>query len=96
MKISTEQLSQVLKVYNQDKKSDSTIKGKDKSKSDKLSLSSGAQELQLAKQSLEQGDSVRQEKVAKLKQQIKSGNYNVSGEQVASKMLSQAVVDNLV
>ncbi|MBM7623028.1 flagellar biosynthesis anti-sigma factor FlgM [Sporohalobacter salinus] len=95
MKISSEQLGQVLKVYNQKKSSKSTSEAK-KTKGDKLSISTGAKELQEAKKALKNQPQIRKEKVERLKKQIKTGNYNVSGEEVAEKMLSRTIVDNLV
>lgn len=97
MKISSEQLSQVLKTYNQKKASESNSEAKkSKDKGDKLSISTGAKELQKAKKALDDQPQVRREKVESLKKQIKTGNYNVSGEEVAEKMLSRTIVDNLV
>ncbi|ADL11795.1 flagellar biosynthesis anti-sigma factor FlgM [Acetohalobium arabaticum] len=97
MKISNEQLSQVLKTYNQKKASKSNSEAKkSKNKGDKLFISSDAKEMQEAKKALESQPEVRREKVERLKKQIKTGNYNVSGEEVADKMLSRTIVDNLV
>ncbi|SJZ44325.1 flagellar biosynthesis anti-sigma factor FlgM [Selenihalanaerobacter shriftii] len=96
MKISNEQLSRVLKVYNKDKKTNSASEINRKNKGDKLSLSNKAKEMQVAKQALEKEPVVRQEKVDSLKQAIKTGNYDVSGEEVAEKMLARTIIDNLV
>lgn len=96
MKISSEQLNQVLKIYNRKSRSNSDSKVEKKSKSDKLALSTKAQEVQKASKALENQSAVRQEKVEALKSKIKTGNYNVSGEEVAEKMLSRTIVDNLV
>jgi negative regulator of flagellin synthesis FlgM len=96
MKISSEQLNQVLKTYNRKKETGSMSQVEKKSKGDKLSLSTRAQEVQKAKKALESQSMLREEKVKTLKQAVKTGNYNVSGEEVAEKMLSRTIVDNLV
>lgn len=96
MKISNEQLSQILKTYNRKDSSNSKSQVEKKGKNDKLSLSLEVKEIQKAKKALEKQPAVRKEKVEDLKQRIKSGTYNVSGEEVAEKMLSRTIVDNLV
>ncbi|MCK8824170.1 flagellar biosynthesis anti-sigma factor FlgM [Fuchsiella alkaliacetigena] len=95
MKISSEQLGEVLQAYGQQQRQNETGTEK-KDKSDKLSLSTEMKEIQLAKENLANKEPVRQEKVDSLKQAIQSGNYNVSGEEVAEKMLERVIVDQLV
>ena len=95
MKISNEQLGKVLQSYNQQQR-DNKAEFEKKDKSDKLSLSTEMKEIQLAKENLATEEPVRQEKVDSLKHAIQSGNYNVSGEEVASKILERVTVDQLV
>jgi len=96
MKISNEQLHRVLKTYNRNQKTKENLESKRKGKGDRLSLSDEVKEVQVAKKALKSQSSTRKEKVAALKKAIKTGNYNVSGEEVAEKMLNRTIVDNLV
>ncbi len=54
---------------------------------DEAVLSSRAQEIQVARQALEQLPAIREDRVAELKRRIKTGTYNVSAEDIAGKML---------
>jgi negative regulator of flagellin synthesis FlgM len=59
------------------------------SKTDKIEISDFGQGLALAKQAVSEAPEVREEKVAELKAQISSGNYNISSEEIADKMIGQ-------
>lgn len=56
---------------------------------DTFSLSSTAKDFQVAKQALAQIPDIRQEKVDHIKQQIESGTYNVTGKEVADKLIQR-------
>ena len=60
---------------------------------DKASLSSTARDIQQAEKAIEQLPDVREEKVQELKDQIEAGKYNVNGEKIAGKMLSESLLD---
>lgn len=99
MKISFQQIQQAMQVYgNQGSKNDKGKVGKTEksSKLDELNLSNQVQGVQLATKALAWLPEIREEKVANLKQAIKSGNYNVNGEDIAEKMLGRALIDKLV
>lgn len=59
------------------------------SKSDKIEISNFGQSLALAKQAVNDAPSVREDRVAELKEQIASGNYHVSSEEIADKLLGR-------
>lgn len=63
---------------------------------DRVELSEQAKTLQQARQHLATLPDVRQEKVAELQSVIRRGAYNVSGREVAAKMLGQGLFDLLV
>jgi negative regulator of flagellin synthesis FlgM len=69
----------------QDKKLDKTCK------KDQVSLSKEAIELQEFEGKLQAASKKREERITRLKRDIKQGNYNVSGEDIAKKMLEQVI-----
>lgn len=96
----TNSINNVLQVYTQQsrvnnnkgaKKTDNTIDRKDE-----LNISSEAKEIGQYRQILQNMPAVREEKISALQEQINSGNYNVSGEEIADKMLADGVFDKLV
>ncbi len=54
---------------------------------DKIEISKEAKIQQAAMKALHQLPEIREEKVAQIKEQIKTGNYNPTAEQVIDKML---------
>jgi len=56
---------------------------------EKVSLSSISRDIKLAKKVIEELPDAREEKVRGLKDQIEQGTYDVSGEKIAEKMLSE-------
>lgn len=61
------------------------------SASDSVSLSDSAKDMANIKSSLQKTPEVRAELVAKLKNEIESGQYNVTGRQVAEKIVQTAI-----
>ncbi len=60
---------------------------------EKVDLSTMAKEIQQAKVEVSKVPDVREEKVQEIKSQVEKGTYNVSGEQIADKMVGESVVD---
>ena len=60
---------------------------------EKVTLSSAAREIQQAEKAIEKLPDVREEKVQELKDQIKTEKYDVNGEKIAEKMLSESFLD---
>lgn len=57
------------------------------SKNDKLEISQTALEYQIAKKAVSEIEDVREELVSKVKNKIESGNYNVSADDFANKVI---------
>ncbi len=95
MKIDTGEISQLLSNYDKKSQSQKTDKQGNELK-DKLAVSDEALQVQKGRQAYEQLPDVREDKVAELKQQVRSGNYDVSGEEVAEKMIEEAIIDKKV
>lgn len=56
--------------------------------SDALQLSQTGKEMQVAKQAVKDAPDIREDKVNELKARLASGNYNVSGEELADKLVN--------
>ena len=80
-------INQVSQLYQSStatrKKNVSTV-----SRSDEVSISSFGKDYQIAKNALANVPDVRQDKVDSLKQRISEGNYNVSSEEFADKLIA--------
>ncbi len=57
------------------------------SKNDKLEISQTALDYQIAKKAVSEIEDVREELVSKVKNKIESGNYNVSADDFANKVI---------
>lgn len=100
MIISNNQVQNLLKIYNKDlgigkTNAVSGVKGK-KMGQDELALSGESRIKQRAFQAARQADDIRQERVDRLREQISSGTYTVTDDEVAEKMIARAIVDRLV
>ena len=60
---------------------------------EKVNLSTQAKEIQQAKVEVSKAPDVNEEKVQSIKSQVAQGTYNVSGEQIANKMVGESLVD---
>lgn len=73
--------------------SDKRAKGAAANQEEKVDLSTQAKDIQQAKNALSKVSDVREEKVRELKNQIENGKYNVSGEEIAGKMVGESIID---
>lgn len=60
---------------------------------EKVDLSTQAKDIQQAKNALSKVPDVREETVREIKSQVENGTYNVSGEEIAGKMVGESIVD---
>jgi flagellar biosynthesis anti-sigma factor FlgM len=63
-------------------------------KSDRVALSSQAQELKAAQKAIKQMEDVDEEKVAQIKAQIKAGTYKVDAQKAAGNMLAESLLND--
>jgi len=84
-----EAYTQVQQLYNV-KKPVRTESHQKASFADAIQISSIGKDIQTAKQAVASSPDVREDVVASLKEKIQAGTYNVSGEQLANKLLAQA------
>jgi negative regulator of flagellin synthesis FlgM len=59
-----------------------------------IDISSKAKDIQKANESINAAPDIRIEKVDQIKDQIKNGSYNVSGEQLAEKILKNIITES--
>ncbi|MEA3417297.1 MAG: flagellar biosynthesis anti-sigma factor FlgM [Thermodesulfobacteriota bacterium] len=60
---------------------------------DKVSLSSTARDIQQAEKAIKELPDVREEKVRELQNEIETGKYDINGEKIAGKMISESILD---
>jgi negative regulator of flagellin synthesis FlgM len=65
-------------------------------KEDTVVLSQKGREIQEAKNLLSSVPDIREEKVARIKEQVENGTYQIDGEKIAVKMIKKSFVNELV
>lgn len=95
MIISTQQVQSILKLQSSFVNKNRNLESIAVSKMDTLELSGRAQEMKLAKEMVLKSPEVRADKILELKKLIQEGNYQVSGNEIASKMINRSLVDEL-
>ena len=63
---------------------------------DELQLSNRAKEYQIAMKAFKNLPEVREDLVNDLKNQIKQGSYNVTGEEIADKIIESVIIDKKI
>jgi negative regulator of flagellin synthesis FlgM len=97
MIISSKQLQSILQL-NQVSETRKKVDLQDQTavnKADSLVLSSRAQELHFAKEQVLKSPEVRAERINEIKNQIQEGNYQISSSEIALKMISRSLADEL-
>jgi len=96
MMISKTQIQQVIKQYGETsklKKSEQSGATPAARQSDAVILSKEAISIQHIQKALKETPDVREEKVSEVREQIRSGSYNVSGTEIAEQMIGRTLVD---
>ncbi|NLY91501.1 MAG: flagellar biosynthesis anti-sigma factor FlgM [Firmicutes bacterium] len=98
MIISNQQVNSIIKAYHvtANQKSRAPQSTESIRRGDSLLLSPEARELHLIQSNIAQTPDVRSDLVANLKEAIDKGEYQVSSEQVAHRMLVRSLVDRIV
>ena len=97
MIISNKQVQNILQLewINSLKKKEALKESNAVRKNDSLVLSGQAQELNFAKEQALKSPAVRADKIRDLKRKIDEGNYRVSGNDIAAKIIGRSLVDEL-
>ncbi len=102
MKITDNNSSLNIRNYVSNVKDNKKIDGSTKQgspqsvKEDKVVLSPKAKEVQEATKLIKELPDIREDKVAKLKEQVDQGTYRVDGKKIAFKMLKESILDELL
>lgn len=98
MKISHSQMEQVAKLFAANMRTKPVDKASGvgaQQRPDKVELSRESREVQAAYRAIAETPDVRADVVSHIKVRIDSGTYNVSGRDVAKKMLARSLADRL-
>ncbi|WP_099469209.1 flagellar biosynthesis anti-sigma factor FlgM [Konateibacter massiliensis] len=82
-----EAYNQISQIYNTEK-TKNVQQTAPKGKNDQLEISQKGLDYQIAKKAVAEADDVREELVNNIKSQIQSGDYNVSADDFASKVIA--------
>jgi len=98
MKISSNQVQSLLKVYGKTLKlSNRGLRAeRGRLKADNVTISGEGKLMQKAIQAARQAEDIRQDKVEELREAVATGVYEVSPEDVAEQMIYRTLVDKLV
>ncbi|MDR5659769.1 flagellar biosynthesis anti-sigma factor FlgM [Serpentinicella sp. ANB-PHB4] len=90
------QLSKVMNLYNKNKSAAVDKAEGVKSKKDQVEISDKAKEFQIAMKAFKALPDIRENKVNEIKQRIETGSYNVSGQEIAEKMVQSVQIDKKI
>lgn len=86
--------NQVSQIYQNTKVS--PVSGvKKNTASDAFEISQAGRDYQTAVQAVKEADDIREDKVSRIKEQLASGTYNVTGEEFAERMAAR-IFDTLI
>ena len=81
--------NQIAQLYGVNKTTAAQKNSKHASTRDEFTISSAGKDLQIAKTAVAQASDIREDKVALLKNEIDSGEYSVSPDDFAAKLLEK-------
>lgn len=79
-------INNVLQIYNKNK-GVNKVNENTKTKEDQINISEKSKEVQFAFSKIKDVEEFRTEKVEKIKEQIKTGTYEINGQKIAEKMI---------
>ncbi len=62
---------------------------------EQVTFSQKAQDIQQVEKAIKELPDIREDKVAQLKSQIEAGTYSVDGEEIATRMIAESILDIL-
>ncbi len=89
-------VTKAMNIYNSSKKNSTEATTKINQAKDQLQLSENAKEFQIAMKAFKDLPDIRESKVSELRQKIQQGTYNVSGKEVADKILANLHIDQKI
>ncbi len=89
-------LDSVFQVYNKNANVKNAKSDKINQEKDQIRISEKAVEFQFALQKIKDVEEIRMDKVESIKNQIKSGTYEIDGQKIAEKMLASINFDKKI
>jgi negative regulator of flagellin synthesis FlgM len=89
----TQMIQQYQKSENVKNDADTPVKENAASLQEKVNLSATAKDIQQAQNVIAGLPEIRDEKVQELKSRVEQGNYDVSGEKIADKIVGESLLD---
>ncbi|GAB6086279.1 flagellar biosynthesis anti-sigma factor FlgM [Alkaliphilus crotonatoxidans] len=86
---------QAMKIYDKTNHQASSVKESQRCK-DQLQLSDGAKDFQVAVKAFNKLPEIREEKVKALKEKIQQGTYDISGKEIADKIIASIHIDKKI
>ena len=87
-------ITKINQLYNRNKKIEKT--NSTESVRDEIQISTKAKDFQYAMKAFRNLPEIREEKVAKIKEQIENNTYNISGKEVADKIMESIMIDRKI
>jgi negative regulator of flagellin synthesis FlgM len=83
---------------DENKKLDVSVKKESEGvfKEDKVELSSAANKIKEAKEIINSIPNIREQKIARIKTKIENGTYQIRGREIASNMLKESLINDLL
>ncbi|HKL12604.1 MAG TPA: flagellar biosynthesis anti-sigma factor FlgM [Halanaerobiales bacterium] len=90
MKINNDdiQMNKIMQAYQNLNKQNQQNVEQSKRSSDEVNISKQAKDIQKMQETLQSKPEIRQEKVAKIKNQVSNGTYQVNPQKIAEKIIS--------
>ncbi len=88
-------VNKAMRIYKTTAKKIDNVKNVEKPK-DELQLSEKAKEFQVVMKAFKNLPEIREDLVNELKDKIQQGTYNVTGEEVADKIIESAIIDKKI
>ncbi|QUH24929.1 flagellar biosynthesis anti-sigma factor FlgM [Serpentinicella alkaliphila] len=89
-------VQKVMNIYNKSNSKSVEKTESTKLAKDRIEISEKAKEYQVALKAFKQLPEVREEKVKELREKIQSGNYQVSGKEIADKIIEGLIIDKKI
>ncbi|KAB3526649.1 flagellar biosynthesis anti-sigma factor FlgM [Alkaliphilus serpentinus] len=89
-------IAKVLEIYGKTNRKTTEKVSNAELPKDQLELSGAAKEFQIAMKAYKDLPEVREEKVNELKEKIQQGRYNISGKEIAEKIIEGIQIDKKI
>ena len=89
-------VSKAMSIYNKNKNEKVQKSKALNQQNDKLDISKKAKDYKVAMEAFNNLPDTREEKVGEIKQKLQNNSYNVSGEEIADKIIESVMIDKKI